>query len=87
MDQMKLMAQKVPAEIRKIILDNRFIDQAHYATDITGSSMEYLFDVYNSFINSYEYTDWYCPKCREAVWNHWKKMKPHLEQMENAAKV
>lgn len=77
------LAKRIPPKIRKIILDEGFIDKA-INTDVTGTPMEYLFDVYEEFIDAIgEHDNWTCFKCRDHILSDWRKMKPYLIQMEN----
>ena len=79
---LKRMAAMVPAGIRKHILEEGFIDKA-INNDIPGTPMEYLFDVYEEFIDmASEHDDWNCPKCREHILNSWRNIKPFLFELE-----
>lgn len=81
------MAQKVPAEIRRNILQEGFIDKA-VNIDTRNTPMEYLFDVYNEFLDpAGEFADWTCPLCRQHILAQWKRMKAPLQLMENATSV
>lgn len=79
----EVKARQVPPKIRKIILEEQFIDKARNV-QIEDSPMEYLFDVYSEFLDpSREYSDWSCHRCREHVLAAWRKMKPFLDKMSN----
>lgn len=81
-----IAARKLPATIRKHILEEGFIDKAISTTDITGTPMEYLFDVYEEFMDvTGEHDSWTCFKCRDHILTEWKKLKPYLEQLQNEA--
>ena len=72
------MVKRIPENIRKIIVEEKFIDKA-YNSDVTGTPMEYLFDVYEEFLDAIgEHDSWTCFKCREHILNDWKKMQPYL---------
>ena len=46
--------------------------------------MEYLFDVYEEFIDAIgEHDNWNCFKCRDHILSDWRRMKPYLIQIEN----
>lgn len=82
-DLFKGMAERVPPAIRKIIIEEGFIDKAQNV-EVTGTPMEYLFDVYEEFIDvSGEFENWTCFKCREQILINWRKMKPILIEMVN----
>lgn len=85
-DQLKLAAEKIPASIRKIILDKNCIDNAVSRIPQEGSPMEYLFDVYEEFVDiSGEFDDFQCGQCREHVYQEFKKLKPYLIELEKNA--
>lgn len=78
-----VLARRVPSKIRKIILEEQFIDKARNV-ELRDTPQEYLFDVYSEFIDKAgEYSDWSCHKCRAHVLQVWYKMKPFLIQMQN----
>ena len=86
MDYFKVVAQRIPPDKRKIILEEKFIDKA-INTEVTGTPMEYLFDVYEEHIDALgEHDNWTCYKCREHILNDWRKMKPFLEELQNDVK-
>jgi hypothetical protein len=61
-----VLARRVPPKIRAIILQEQFIDKA-LNVELRDTPMEYLFDVYQEFVDSTrEYDDWSCHKCRGA---------------------
>jgi hypothetical protein len=79
-------AKKIPAEIRKVILNEGFIDVAVNVM-VANTPMEFLFDAYEEFIDvSGEHDDFGCYLCRDHVLKQWKQMKPHLQQLESDAK-
>jgi len=85
MSYYKVLAERIPANVRKIILEECFIDKA-FNTNNTGTAMEYLFDVYEEFIDAMgEFEDWSCFKCRQAILDNFKKMKIYLIELENAS--
>lgn len=76
------MAGMVPATIRKTILEERFIDMA-INNDITGTPMEYLFDVYEEFLDiAGDHDNWTCHKCRGEILYNWRLLKPYLIALE-----
>lgn len=78
MDFYLVMAKRIPENIRKTILEEKFIEKA-INTDVTGTPMEYLFDVYEEFLDAIgEHDSWTCFKCREHILNDWKKMQNYL---------
>jgi hypothetical protein len=82
--QMQWQAERIPEKIRRIILENRFIDIAVNLHDF-NTPMEYLFDVYEEFIDtSAQYDDFGCHPCRQHILDDWKKLKPFLEKIQNA---
>ena len=82
----KANAAKIPAPIREKILNENIIDNAN-TNYVHGSHMEFLFDVYLEFINSDEYDDFSCPRCRVSVYEAFLQMKPHLIALQNAGNV
>lgn len=84
MDFVLAAAKKIPAKIRKHIIEEKFIDKAHNITD--DKTFEYLFDVYEEFIDmNGEFDDWTCGRCRAKVFSEWHKLKPYLERLESEA--
>ena len=78
MDLLLQMAKRIPAGIRKTILQECFIDKA-INTEVTGTPMEYLFDVYEEFIDANgEHDNWTCWKCREHILNDFRRIKSYL---------
>lgn len=78
-----IIAKRVPAGIRKNILEEQFIDKATNV-DVKGTPMEYLFDVYEEFIDANgEHDDWNCHLCREHILHEWRKLKPYLEELQS----
>lgn len=80
----KARAAKIPAEIRKKIIEEKTIEKATPAYR-EGSEMEFLFDVYLEFIDSSEFDDFTCPLCRARVYESFVSMHKHLKALENVA--
>ena len=79
MDFYKPMAARIPEPIRELILEKGLIEIA-INSEVQDTPMEYLFDVYEEFIDNLgEYDNWYCYKCREHILQDWKKMLPYLK--------
>ena len=77
------IARRIPANVRKIILQENFIDIAKNV-DVTGTPMEYLFDVYEEFIDTIgEHDNWNCFRCREHILSEWRKIKTSLIKLQN----
>lgn len=77
------IAKRIPEGIRKHILQERLIDKAVNIQSI-NSPMEYLFDVYEEFIDvAGEHNDWGCHKCRQHILIDMQRLKPYLEQLQN----
>ncbi len=75
-------ARGVPAQIRKIILQENWI-QAAINVNEQNTPMEYLFDTYMEFIDqSGQYDDFTCGSCRQHVLDEWKKLEPFLVEQE-----
>lgn len=71
-------AIKIPAEIRNVIREKNLIDKA-VNNNAVNTPMEYLFDVYNEFIDmSGEYSNYQCMKCRGYVLDIFQKLKPYI---------
>jgi hypothetical protein len=80
--QLRYQATRIPDSIRKIILENHFIDIAVNVQDF-NSPMEYLFDAYEEFIDSSgQYDDFACHDCRGHILDEWKRLKPFLEELD-----
>ena len=74
-------AKRIPAEIRRMILEKEMITKAFNA-DVPGTPMEFLFDVYNEFVDpSGNVGNFNCPKCRQEVLNSFKKLHPYLIEL------
>lgn len=83
MDFVERTAMSIPSNIRKLILENGFIDIAVDTDERIGTPMEYLFDIYEHFIDKNgEHDDWHCPKCRAHILQQWRNLKPYLEVMQ-----
>jgi len=83
MDYNKVLAECIPPRVRKIILEEKFIEKAVNTVN-TGTPMEYLFDVYEEFIDAQgEFEDWNCFKCRQNILDNFRKMQPFLIELEN----
>lgn len=83
MDLLKAMAERIPPDIRRHIVEEKFIDKA-INTEVTGTPMEYLFDVYEEHIDAIgEFENWTCFKCREHILNDFRRMAPYLIELVN----
>jgi hypothetical protein len=81
MDILQRMAKRIPAHVRKHILEGEVIDRARFEADIVHTPMHYLFELYEIYLDiDGEFNNWYCPRCREHVLKVWLKLKPYLEQ-------
>lgn len=70
-------ARRVPAEIRKMIIDKKYIETANELSDFPGTPMEFLFDVYEEFLDpSKNIGPFSCPKCRHEVLNVFRRLRP-----------
>lgn len=75
---MDIYIKKIPEGIRKKILDETIIDRACNIPE-PGTPMEYLFDVYEEFIDIRgENDDFNCWRCRDKVLDFFRKLKPFL---------
>lgn len=69
------VADRIPQPIRLKIREGQLIAKA-INTDVHDTPMEYLFDVYEEFIDiSGEHDDWNCWRCRQHILEEFKKMK------------
>ena len=83
-DFVLMAAKKIPGTIRRYVLEEGLIDKARNVYDL-GTPMEYLFDVYEEFVDlSGEHDDFTCGRCREHVLHQWYLFRPYLIQLENA---
>jgi hypothetical protein len=81
---LKVVAARIPEGIRKHLLEEKLIERAINISDL-NTPMEYIFDVYEEFIDTAgEHDDWNCHKCREHVIQDMRKLKPFLEELQNA---
>lgn len=79
------MAELVPAEIRKVILERKMIDKAKPYQE--NELFKFLFEAYAEFIDvAKEVSDFTCHQCRGKVWEDWKKLKPYLITLEATGK-
>lgn len=74
-------AAKIPAPIRKKIVDEQTIEKAN-AGYREGSEMEFLFDVYLEFVDDTEFDDFTCPICRIKVYEAFVGMSKYIKEME-----
>lgn len=85
MDSLLLaIAKRIPEGIRKHIVAEKLIDKAVNVKN-RNTPMEYLFDVYEEFIDvTGEHDNWTCFKCREHILMDMRRLRPILEQLQNA---
>jgi hypothetical protein len=77
-DFLAIAAKRIPEGIRKKIMEEGLLDKANTIQD-TGSPMEYLFDVFEEFVDvTGEHDDWNCWQCRQAVLTKFIALKPYL---------
>jgi len=75
-------AKLVPNEIRKMIIEKKMIGTASEFSDQKGTPMEFLFDVYEEFLDpSQNIGPFSCPKCRLEVLNVFRKLEPYFLQL------
>lgn len=75
------IAKKIPPPVREIIIKKNYIETAVNVFE-TGTPMEFLFDVYEEYIDiSGEHDDFTCGQCRAHILNQFKKMLPYLIKM------
>ena len=87
MGYIEVVLAKIPPDIRKNIVDNRMIERAS-EVPIKNSPMQYLFMIYNGFINTRgEYDNWNCPKCRMHILTEWRKLLPKLKEMQSISEL
>ena len=80
-NQFEIAAKRIPPNVAKVILEEKFIDLA-INTELKDTPMEYLFDVYEEFVDvAGEYDDWTCFKCREHALDFFKKTQPYLMEL------
>jgi hypothetical protein len=81
LNRLEILAKRIPPNVAKIIVEEGFISKA-VNSDVRDTPMEYLFDVYEEFLDTAgEYDDWTCFKCREHALEDFKKLEPLLIQM------
>jgi hypothetical protein len=77
------IAKRIPAGIRKHILQEKLIEKA-VNIQSPNSPMEFLFDVYEEFIDiAKEHNDWGCHKCRQHILTRMQKLKPFLVELQD----
>lgn len=75
-------AGRVPKEIRKMIIDQKMIEKANELSDVRNTPMEFLFDVYEEFLDpSKNIGPFTCPKCRLEVLNVFRRLEPYFLQL------
>lgn len=79
MDLKSKAAERIPKKLRKEILENDLINLAHKSV----KAEEYLFDMYEHFIDGGQHNDFNCNICRVFVLSQWDNLKPYLENLEN----
>lgn len=79
-DYVKLMADKVPDEYKEQL--TLAINRTYRVLTIDPTDIDYLFHIYNNFINEYELQDKNCRSCRtkvitrlRQVVNYWNENK------------
>lgn len=76
-------AEKIPAVLRKNILQEGWIDTVVNVHE-NGTPMDFLFEIYEEYVDTTgENDDFGCGKCRQKVIDGWRKMKDYLIKLEN----
>lgn len=75
-------AKRIPANTRKTLLEEKFIERAVNIGEI-NTPMEYVFDVFEEFVDiAGEHDDWNCHHCRQAVLQRMQQLLPKLKELE-----
>jgi hypothetical protein len=70
-------AQLIPSKIRRIIIEQNLIKSIQ-----KEAVYEYLFDVYEHFVDfAKEWNDYSCAKCRNHITEDWKNMESSLKEL------
>lgn len=81
--QYREKAAKIPAAIRKKILEEGWIDTVINVQE-ENTPMEYLFNVYVEYANRIQdMEDFTCEICRGRVIYEWREMKDYLIELGN----
>jgi hypothetical protein len=59
------LASRIPQEYKEQIMAT--VDRTYRVLSIDASDMDYLFQIYNNFVNNYEPERRNCPACRTKV--------------------
>jgi hypothetical protein len=59
------LASRIPKEYKEQVMAT--VDRTYRVLSIDPSDMDYLFNVYNNFVNNYEPERRNCPACRTKV--------------------
>jgi len=59
------LASRVPQEYKEQVMAT--VDRTYRVLSIDPSDMDYLFNIYNNFVNNYEPERRNCPACRTKV--------------------
>jgi len=59
------LASRVPQEYKEQVMAT--VDRTYRVLSIDPSDMDYLFQIYNNFVNNYEAERRNCPACRTKV--------------------
>lgn len=79
----KQIAQMIPAEYRREILDTNMINRASAHTG--DASMNYLGVIWNNYIAPEENLS--CSLCLERVLSNFKSLQPYLIELEKESKL
>lgn len=83
MSYYKIVASRIPEDIRKYIIQEKFIENSNVYSQSKNSPMGFLFDMYEKYIDvSGEHDDWNCPKCKLHIIEDWQKLLPFLYEIE-----
>lgn len=81
-------AKRIPANVRKVIIEQDMIDTADARADHTETAMHKLYLYYDAYLDANgEYSNWNCPRCRAGVLDVWRKIKPFLQQLEYESQI
>jgi hypothetical protein len=59
------LASRIPQEYKEQVMAT--VDRTYRVLSIDPSDMDYLFNIYNNFVNNYEAERRNCPACRTKV--------------------
>jgi hypothetical protein len=85
MSSLTTLAEMIPAEYRKEILETNMIGRAQAIS--SDASMLYLFTIWKNYIEPDENLNMACGFCLERILKNWKGLQDEMVRMEREEKL